>query len=1001
MRPFCALRPSFTALSLLLVAALGSSAPAQVDDCAWGNALSEEFGFDDMAEKLLRQVAGASDRPPLERRRGRLGLCSLRRRQARREADLSRRVTLFGDALSLMQKVVGGWPKDDAPGRQAALYRLSDLRAERARTALTAAALDETSKTERARLNGLAAKEFQAAQHALRTLVREMGDIESEEDIVRWRTKGRAWLQLCWQAYERAMALPERGSARPIAMGEVAGELDEFILFAESGGDVGVLPSLHGYVLLGRARTALSEPQEADAALSSVIDTVLAVEGTWPRPVQDVLERGLRRALELHLAEKAFEKADGIATRVDAAIASRGGRWHAQGRVARVRWAAVKLGLMEAGAALKIASDILEETGTDFAAHEANALLEALVNRISDPKTLAPDALRAAARSANSRGGEARRDAIRLFRLLITALPRVANADVREQWRAEAYYDLARAHWSLGEHDEAIRILAKGAPACVKVEHKDLNVQLAKLWRRMTRTRHQKTPSARTKAGLDACTSWLVKHSELGFGTSIPYERGRGMFAEADRLETARRLPDAARKFEAAAKEFAAATKMGGPLAGGARLREARSSLRAAEAWVAANDAEAAAPLLEHAAQVYRDYLTWADRRENRPHNQDAEAARQRGRNEARYSIGRADDRLLQLLGRDDDPARVARRTALRREIVEVLRGYEARDGVDERFAATAAHRRFTAHLALGDLAAAEADYGSLAALKPKAARTLKDAYDLGLALRRAAVPVWKKAVGDLKPARDPAAWQALAADPAFQAARLQMVHALDYLVVWLTGQPTCPDPRYWDFVTYHLASIGAWSQTAELVDRGLSGHPDLKGDLRTKLDERLLVSACLAADAAYAANNPDDVHRLRAGAERAAKNLKGTRAVKRPSISRLLAGLYGGTIHRRGGIPSYDPGLARFQDALPHWTRLLNSLAARGHAGSEAWWEAKWSVYHLGFRIDQENGQNGRNTKKRLAALQATHPAYGGKEWQRWFDWLELQAGMNARLGK
>lgn len=977
---------------VLLVLSLALPAAAQLDrgpldEAMWAHQLAEEFGFDDMAETVFRRLAAA--REPHRQLKGKLGLATLKRRQAGRSRDDLTRLQLLDEAVALAGEVMDAWPASDVDGRAAASNRVVDIRAERARAAFKASRAPRTSDVERRRLIRVAVEEFTAAEKLLVGLMSK-NPPEYEDDEEGWRAHGRAHLRLLWLLLDKAITsgTPERPDARTLF--RLQAELEDYLLHVEGGGGDGAVAALHGYLILGRTRAALGEP-DAGHSFSHVIDTVIGAEGRIAPGIQDLAERAQRRWLEWLVIERRFAEAAALAERLEERFSARGFRPRVHGRHAVVEHARALIGMGREDVALGKLAALLDVDGRDGAARAASQVIEDIVAAAGSSKELAPETLRAAARSAFATGPSRREAAAKYLTMLLERIDAVKDESTRDRWRAEAWYDLARVHWFSDTIDECRKAAEAGTRACRGKAPDGLDLELAKLWRRAARRLARERPGPGADAAVQACNQWLAENPVEGLAISFDYELADAAARRGHAHDVAGRLKEARSEFEAAISGFIKAAN--GPRRESALKREARARLRRATilAKMKAPDREVVDEARMAMAR-YADLVAYADD----PANVITDPAELERRDDARGESWYGTARALRLILDRTPTTDADGRRKLARQTIATLRRLEKRWPDDEHIALSALSLRAHAELELGRIEHATKTFESMVMISVNASRTLALAQRLGRLLRSEVAGSWTGLTEGIDPA-DTEAWSRLEAKPGYAATRERLLQALNYDVhVCTFGKQV--GPQTWDFATQWAYRLAAWDVCRDLGSKAFASKTPLGADVEARIRRRLLIAACVAGDAAWAAGRFDEAQRLRFEATRQAE-ADLDRFGKDPVAARRVALLFGGRLARKDGRRVYDLGQGRFEDALELWKRIETHHAALGDTGSHGWWEAKFHSYHLAFRIGQKTGQSNAVQRKRLATLKAVYPELGGRQWQPLFEWLERQVIINARL--
>ena len=180
-------------IALAALTLLSGAARGQYSDYDWAMALHREFGFDDLAEKILSSMVEGEGRTPLERQQGKLGLAELKAALARRSRNAAERLKLFEEARKLMGDVVKTWPDKSSTEYYEAIFRLVDVLLERGETAQEALTSGSVPAEKAAEWRKAAEDAYTRAEVYLDKVRSRFEKADPEKDRTGWRLKNRAW----------------------------------------------------------------------------------------------------------------------------------------------------------------------------------------------------------------------------------------------------------------------------------------------------------------------------------------------------------------------------------------------------------------------------------------------------------------------------------------------------------------------------------------------------------------------------------------------------------------------------------------------------------------------------------------------------------------------------------------------------------------------------------------------------------------------------------------
>jgi hypothetical protein len=978
---------SLRVLAVLLAAV--AAAPGQgYTDYEWAKGLAREYGFDDIAERILEAMVKGGGRSAADQQMGRLGLAELKASQAQRTGDLAAQLALYEEARQIMQQVVGSIQDRNSPEYQKAIFAYVDLLQEKGEKAMSAVADGRVPEEKADEIRRSANADYARAEGELEKIRTTLAGADASQNREKWRLRNRAWYSLCLLQLNKAMTHRKGGAQRALELAKCRQTLEEFILENEnSDDDEALLGALYGYILMGQVCKELGEEHDAIAYFSSVFDQIDFSSRLHPA-VQPLFERALYHLFSYQNELKRFDSVKARGKDVEERYRKFGMEFGLYGRAARVALAQARLQTGDMNGALAIAAQVTEAGGNDGAARLANQLISDILGSAQDKTQFSADIVASAARGAYSRGKEKREEALRYYQLVTQLLDKVRNEQDRSELGAEAWYRIGSIHYLEDRFLEAAAAYREGALKFASVKKDDLGSNLVKYWQRSLELAFRATGSAEAKRLLDQCKEWQV---QSGVGAtkargSILYDQGRDLEAEALALDRDGKSEEALAAYDKALQKFRESVAAGGPDQERALIKAAKIGQRVGKIHLRRKDKARALPLIAKARDEFESFLRFAADPAQKLTDPQLIAGRESARAEARYNIAEGN----RILAEDESDPEVRRK--LNEQSEAILDGFEKDHAGQRSLALFAVAERLAARLALGKLEAAEADLLVLKGLDPTHTLTVRAILDVGKALRTDAEAALNQAIGKARPGDGPA-WTAVEASAAFQAARPAWKRVCDHYRDWLLVGPS---ERFsdWDAVSAMYWMGGFMEEAGDLVAQALQRF-DLskasKDDL-VKLQARGLVAWVRQAQAKDAAGDADGAGRLWNQAGRAADVLMtDERYGKMPPMIRLAAITYGGYVGRQQGLPKLFPALGKPGKALSLWENLTRRGQATGD--HDLRWEGTFYHYLTAMQQQKAEGRGDlRALRERLISLEATSPELGGEQWKPLFDWLKRQ---------
>ena len=972
-------------LGLLL---LSVPAYAQYSDYDWARGLTREFGFDDMAETVFQDLVGGKGRTKLERQQGQLGLAEMKQLQARRTKDLKTKLDLFDEARKLSQAAVKGWPEKNTNRYYQAIFALVDLLQERGEAAMKAVNAGGLSEADATRIQKDAESDYGRAETELERIKSTMGNPEPETDRAKWRIKNAGWYRLCLLKYNKALTGKAGSSKRLIPLTNVSAMLEDYILENETEDEEARIGAFYGYLLMGQVRAKLDDPSEAKGNFSSVIDQVFwegsDVEGATLHPMlQQLVEQAYYLLFDFLIEQEEYDAVVKYGVEMEARFKRMDLSFKKLGRAARVKLAEARLRLGDMNGALRIAAEVVESARGDASGTLANQLVAEVITATPDKSQFSPDIIRSAAKGAFSQGGEKRYDAIRYFQIFLQILDKIPDEATRKYQEADAWFYMGRAYYFMNRRVEAAMVFAEGAKRCKDVKKDDLGEELARLWRVSLLDVVETTGSKEARKLLDACNNWFIANP---MGQVAP---GTILYKQALRIESAAkslRGSAAIGKYEEAARKYGEAVAKGGPKKEQAMIKRARTGLKVAELQFLAKQTAPAKAKLETAKAAFMAYIKYAEDPTNKLTDPKYQSSRDGARAEARYSIARSNRLLMKIAG---DPEITK---TLWKETLPYLIGFEKTYRRQRGMSLAMVSDRVRARLSAGDIPGAEADYAILKGLDPQHPKTAYSAVLIGQALRPAAKKAFEAIVGTVTPT-NPASWAKVSQKSGFEPARQSLKRVYSYYREWLLAGEGQPEFKSWDLVCWMWGRIGEVESSSELHRKALARFEGMSSAPAARIliwKNRLLHANVGLAKKADAAGQSDVAVRLwNEAGQMAEALLKVSKYSRNPLTVRLAAEVFGGYVATKGGLPVFYANLGRFDKAQKLWSRIEKSLRAQALSGTSRWWEAKFYLYHVAYLQDKDKRHDLKGLRRKLDALQAAYPEFGGDAWRPFFEWL------------
>lgn len=993
------------ALSMVLAALPLAAQDSKYNDYTWARGLYKEFGFHGYAEKVFRDMLEGSKSSPTERQQGRLGLAEMQQDRARRADGFAKAMPLYEEARKLMKEALTNWPDKTSQSYFDAVFTETGLLVEYGEYAMEAAKTQGLSPEMTEQAQTTAKEVFARAQTTLVELRDSMGSPNPEAERAKWRVKNRAWYEYCNVLKNEALTHKPGSSRFVFGLDTAASELEGFIIENETDDEEAFLGALYGYITLGQVYAALGQEDDAIANISSVLDQFL-----WEDPENPNYR--LHPAVQA-LAEKVYYELTKYLVsigRYGQAVA-RGeemiGRWakmkmdfKAFGRAAMVSVAEARLRSGDSSGALALAARVVDEAGGDGTGSLANRLVAEIIAGAADKTRFDPAIIRSAAKGAFFSGEEKRAQALDYFRLFLANASGIEDEDERTFAVAEAWYLLGRGLRYEERHLEAAFAFEEGYKVGLNITRDDLGAELAKYWKGTVDGLANGVRSNALSELQSSVNAYLVAHQpdEGGLAISpgdIKYQEGRKAEREAEALIKADKLDQAIQRYRDAAKLYNEAADFGGPKKERALIRKARTGMDIGKLLIQQGKDAEGKKLLDDTKKAFRDYLAFSENPENRLTDPAAAASRTTARGEARYSIANLNS-ILMPDEKDKSAGAEARRKALNEDTIAVTKGFETEFGASQKSVTMAVlYLRQEAHLSLGRMEEAIADYEAMAALDATTRRTLIGAYRVGAALRDTVKDEWDKLIGKVYPHDED--WAEVTEKPGFAETKATMRKALNFYEVWLTGGRGSDDFKNWNFVSGQVYRLGDAKRSAGLLRTTLErfgAKSSTSASDILAIKRKLLFCNLEIAQAAESRGDDATAQGLWAESEALLQDLRaeGSQYANYASTLRAAAIVTGGYIAQVEGVIKYFPAQGKFDQAVDLWKKI-EAIEKSQNPGGDGWWEAKFYTFYAYFQSLRNRGQSTADVGKLIQTLKATAGKdYGGKSWLRFFDWLERQ---------
>jgi len=968
---------------------------AQTSNYDWAVALSKEFGFDDIAEKIFQDLSSGG-KTQIEKLQGKLGLADLKARQGQKAATLVERLKILDDSRQLMQAVKDEWPEKNSEEYQKAVFSFVEvlkLRGEMAMATVTSGKADGNPlpEADADKLRQSANADYGRAEAELDKIMSGIGEVAPEDNKDKWRLRNRAWYTLLQLKYNKAMTAKKGSTQAMYTLTEMKNALEDFILSNDLEDYEAQLGCLYGYLLKGQVHQALGEGKDAEDAFASPINQILWETKLDPT-TQGVAEYSYYLLFQ-HLNDaKRYDATMKYGQEMAERYKKLGMTPTVRGRAALVEVAEARLRLGDMNGALGLAAGVIEDAKDDVSGKLANQLVAEIIAATTDKTQFSPEIIRSAAKGAMAGGPTKRSDAVAYFQILLQVLPKVADEAERKYWGAEAWYMTGSAHYLNERYLEAAMAFEQGARQYKDVDKDDLSQNLVKFWDKSLELCIQQGGNVQElKDRLKSCRDWQLQNS---VGTKSKGEILVSQAKEAERLaaelDKAKNFADALKKYDEAVALYAEAVKEGGPKREQAMITGARVGIKVARVLVRQGENAEALKRMEAAKKQFKDYLAFIADPANRLTDPDAMRGRESARAQSRYNIADINDDLAKDL-KDE-----AKKKDLYAESVALLAGFETEHASETDLRVFAVATRAQARIAVGDLAGAEADYAWMTANAAEHDLTSRTALAVGQAVKKEAQPALDAVVGKVKPLDHE--WAAVTAKPQYEAVKNRWLHVCGLYRSWLYGARS-PTFANYDTVAAMYGQVGSWPEVAEIVQKALekfANTSSVKGDDMIKMQSRGLQAFVELAKAADARDDGDTAGRLWNDAGRAIDTLmKDPKLARSPSIVRTAAIVYGGYIARKDGVPRYYNALGRHDEAVKLWVKLEKAAADPENISAESlslWWEAKFHGYYGAMRIRRDQKADLKDVRAAYESLKAAKPELGGPQWKPYFEWLERE---------
>ncbi len=966
----------------------GSFAFGQYTDYDWARGLSREYGFDDLAEKILSSMVSGPGRLPVEQQMGKLGLAELKASSARQNKDIEGKLALFDESRKLMQEVVGGISDKTSSEYQQALFAYVDLLQERGTAAIEAIAAGKVAEDKADEIRKNANADYARAEGELEKIRASMGEVSAEENREKWRLRNRAWYSLCLLQYNKALTHKKGGAQRGIELSRCKQTLEEFILANENDEDLeSLLGALYGNLLMGQICQEQDEKNDALGYFTSVLDQISTEEKLGPA-VQSLYERGLYHLFAYETTLGNFESILKRGKEVEAFYKKFSSEYGLYGRAARVSVANARLKSNDMNGALAIAAEVAESGNNDASSQLANQLIADILTSSPDKTQFAPEIIASAARGAFSQGKEKRAEAVRYYQILLEILAKVADEDERNALGAESWYRIASTHYLEDRYLEAAAAYREGSLKYWTVKKDSLGDNLVSYWGRSLKQADQVKSSPEIKAMIKEHQDFIIVKGVTGTKGkgAIIFEQADDLARQAAEMERAKNLAGAIGLYGQAAAKYRESSQVGGPDKEKALIKAARVGLKIAKVHMGAKELDKALPLITSAKTEFEQYLKYILDDANKLTDPSLISARGAAKAEARYNIAECNRNLA------ENEKDAAKKAELFAASVALLAGYEKEHANQKSLVEFALSERLASNIDVGNIGAAEADLALLKAQGVKAAVLARGWLMIGKALKDPAEKALDAVTGKARPT-DAAEWASVIAKPEFAAAQTQWRRICDFYRGWLL---TNDSEKFadWDAVTFMYWRAGLMDGATPLLAKALEKFNTSKTkpeDLQ-KLQNRALVAFVTMAQEADAAGNADVAGRLWNDAGRSVEALLATEAGKKSAtITRLAAIVYGGYVGRYQGLPKQYTALGKPEKAVALWGELLKTASATQDSG--LWWESKF--YSMLAELQRQKSTAKADLKQLrevMKSLEATKPDMGGEGWKPLFEWMKRQ---------
>lgn len=987
------MRTTAIAIPVILLLVLPAPARAQYSDYDWAMALHKEFEFDDMAESILTDMVEGSDRTATERQQGRLGLAELRASQAREEGDVDKRLELFARARDIMGQAIKQWPDKDTDAYYQAVFAYKDVLQERGEAALEASQKMTYPEDRRQKYKDEANNDFLKAEILLTDIMDRYEDVtlgESETSRRKWFRRARAWYDLCYLSYQKALTLQKVDQLETLI--EAARQTEDFILEMERDDPRAMLIALYGYLLAGRIQAAMENHDSAMSFYLSVTENPLVI---WERKLEPAVQGLMERAYWLLLSHLNDRQRYEDTVKYGRAMVERWEkldmRFGSRGRGAYVQLAEALFRLGSTNEALDIATDVAETGSEDASGVLANRLIAEIIAATPDKSRFSPGVILSAAQGAWSRGEEFRDEAVRYYRILLQVVDQIEDEAARADAGGEAWYRLAYAAYRKDQVLRAAFLAREGARR--HTASKTWAPELVKLWERGVALFRNRAGTESGRRLVQECQSWqLANAGKLDMRISqgeIYYEQAGQQEAKAERLAESGNIEAAVEAYEEAAALYGKSAEAGGPDKERAMTKMARTKLNTGRIYLERGQNAEAVRLMEEAKKDFHAYLEFARDPRNELTRADFKMAREDAVAQARYFIARANSLLDNVV---EDPGK---REALAEETVEVLRGF-ADDHSPERqksLVLASLLLRLFAQLDLGHVEDARSTYMRMRAIDPSADNTRKGGAVVAKRLREPLKEEWEELTGGVDP-DEPAAWAEVREKPGFEELRAELMKVNNLYRDWLkSSKKASSDPTNWYAISKYYWDLAAWPQAAELLQEALSRfNNSAKADPKRLRFMRywLLVALFNQAKSASIEGDTDKAARLwREAGELADRLLEADRKVSADEVRRMAAIIYGGFVHDAPGRPiTWYPATGRYDKALELWNTIREISRAKGQS-DDTYYEANFYLFHTAFRKRRADGEPIDDIKKRIEQQEMVI-GFGGPKWERYYRWLK-----------